>query len=72
MIHLRYDWRRPVFWATLCLTFFLSSQNNDSQKNMVRSIELLNKTGEAGPVFAKGNENNIAEGDLLFYFYPGK
>ena len=32
MLHLRYDWRRPLVWVAIFLTFFLSSQKAGDRK----------------------------------------
>ncbi|MFT3908164.1 MAG: hypothetical protein QM737_01960 [Ferruginibacter sp.] len=40
MIHLRYDWRRRILWALICLVFFLSSQTPWSKK---RADEMAGK-----------------------------
>ena len=33
MLHLRYDWRRPLVWVAIFLTFFLSSQKIADRKS---------------------------------------
>lgn len=32
MLHLRYDWRRRLAWASLCLIFFLGSHKTNNRK----------------------------------------
>ncbi len=42
MLHLRYDWRRPLFWAAICMVFFLSSQGSSTKKNEDRANVAVN------------------------------
>lgn len=44
MLHIRYDWRRPMCWAALCTTFFLSSQNSPGLKDVALQSGKINES----------------------------
>ena len=66
MLHIRYDWRRPVFWSALCLSFFLSSQKGYSGKDVA---ELVKTTADKKIMFSNNAEQRMKEKRLPGYFY---
>ena len=70
MLHIRYDWRRPVFWAAVCLTFFLSSQTTSNGNIITHSIE-LGKKKNTDPA-NKGFELRPYESNFSHYLYIAK
>ena len=72
MLHIRYDWRRPVFWAALCLTFFLSSQTNSTVLDNGYSNEfVIEKPGAGQLVFNEVELRKYGDG-FPGYFYITK
>ena len=49
MLHVRYDWRRPVFWSTLCLSLFFSSQTKVVENNGISVNELVKTINKMKP-----------------------
>ena len=46
MLHVRYDWRRPLYWSALCLSLFLSSQTSvirDKERPVYETQTLITK-----------------------------
>jgi hypothetical protein len=68
MLHIRYDWRRPVFWAAVCLTFFLSSQTPFNAKNESHSIELVREATQSNLLTGNEVEQKLYESSFATYF----
>ncbi len=51
MLHLRYDWRRKIVWALICVVLFLSSQtvwNKEKAGEMAKREFVKRNQGWAG------------------------
>ena len=72
MLHIRYDWRRPVFWASICLTFFLSSQTSSNGNNIADSTQLAKAKAGAGMIEINEAEKGDYESNFPVYFSIAK
>lgn len=68
MLHIRYDWRRPVCRAAVCLTFFLSSQDSSSGNNNFRSRGLVKQGTDMIYPGLIGSGLRPYENNLSIYF----
>lgn len=69
MLHIRYDWRRPVFMAAICLTFFLSSQTNSPVNRNEHSTELVKENARELSIGLNAAEKRLYESSFSINFY---
>lgn len=73
MIHLRYDWRRPAFLASICLILFL---NSSTLKNNSPTIERSNALDEDVKYDIRNQKSSIVEmnneSKFSLYFFIAK
>ena len=72
MLHIRYDWRRPVFWVAVSITFFPGLHTTSVGSNSTHSNKLVKGAAGAGSMIANVAEQRLYESRLSIYFYITK
>ena len=72
MLHVRYDWRRPFFWSTLCLSLFFSSQTKVVMNEGTPVNELVKTLNKMAPVAEQQTGNREYSNNFSIYLFVAK
>ena len=72
MLHVRYDWRRPFFWATLCLSLFLSSQTRVAKDEKIPVSEMMKVIVKEKPLAEQERGESKSYDNFSMYLFVAK